>query len=77
MSTIAEEISSLLQGMSPVEQARVLRIARELAHPPTYPRTSLPPGTPGYIVAQLRVSPEAGAAIEEALEDTERVWPDE
>jgi hypothetical protein len=50
---------------------------RALANPPLFPHTPLPPGTPGYIAAQLRVSPEAGEAMEQALEDTERIDPDE
>ena len=50
---------------------------RALANPPFFPHTPLPPGTPGYIAAQLRVSPEAGEAMEQALEDTERIDPDE
>jgi len=28
-------------------------------------------------MASLRVSPEAGEAMERALEETERIWPDE
>ena len=77
MATIAEEVSSLLAQLSTREQERVLNFARELAHPPAFPHTPLPPGTPGYIVAQLRVSPEFGEAMERALEDTEQVYPDE
>jgi hypothetical protein len=50
---------------------------RALANPPVFPHTPLPPGTPGNIAAQLRVSPEASAAIEQALEDTEHIDSDE
>ena len=77
MATIAEELASLVAQLPPNEQERVLRFARELAHPPIFPHTPLPPGTPGSVVAKLRVSPEVGEAMEQALEDTERIWPDE
>ena len=77
MATTAEELSALMAQLSPNDQERVLSFARELANPPTFPHTPLPPGTPGYIAANLRVLPEAGEAMEKALEDTERIWPDE
>lgn len=77
MATIVEELTALVAQLSPNEQERVLSFARELAHPPVFPHTPLPPGTPGHVVAKLRVSPEAGEAMERALEDTERIWPDE
>jgi len=77
MATITEELSSLLARLSPRDQERVLNFARELAHPPVFPHTPLPPGTPGHVVAKLRVSPEVGEAMEQALEDTERIWPDD
>ena len=77
MATIAEELSSLLAQLPTREQERVLNFARELAHPPTFPHSPLPPGTPGYIMAQLRISPEFGEAMERALVDTEQVYPDE
>lgn len=77
MATTAEELNALMAQLPPREQERVLSFARELAHPPVFPRTPLPPGTPGHVVASLRVSPEAGEAMERALEEAERIWPDE
>ena len=77
MASVAEEIASVVAHLTPQEQERVLRYARALARPPVFPRTPLPPGTPGHVVAKLRVSPEIGEAMERALEDTEQVWPDE
>lgn len=78
MSTIAEELTALLAQLPPSEQERVLNFARDLARPPIVVKHSpLPPGTPGSVVAQLRVSPEVGEAMQQALEDTERIWPDE
>jgi hypothetical protein len=78
MATIAEELSSILTRLSARDQERVLSFARELAHPPlAFPHTLPPPGTPGHVVAKLRVSPETGEAMERALEECERIWPDE
>ena len=77
MATIAQKLNALMAHLPPRWQERVLSFARELAHPPVFPRTPLPPGTPGHVVAKLRVSPEAGAAMEQALGETERVLPDE
>lgn len=75
MSTIAEELTELLAQLPPREQERVLSFARELAHPPiVVAHTPLPPGTPGSVVAllRLRVDPEVGEAMERALEDCEQ-----
>jgi hypothetical protein len=77
MATIAEELTSILANLSVRDQERVLGFARELAHPPTFPHVTPPPGTPGSVVARLRVLPEAGEAMENALEECERIWPDE
>lgn len=78
MSTIAEELAAVVAQLPLSEQERVLNFARDLAHPPIIIKhTPLPPGTPGSIVAQLRVSPEVGEEMEQALEDTERIWPDD
>ncbi|HKV84431.1 MAG TPA: hypothetical protein VJN88_07740 [Ktedonobacterales bacterium] len=68
MSNIVEELASLVAQLPEREQERVLNFARELAHPPVFPHTPLPgPGTPGHVVAQLRVSDEVGEAMERAL----------
>lgn len=77
MATVAEELTSLLAQLPPREQERILNFARELAHPPAFPHAPPPPGTPGHVVAQLRISPEFGEAMEQALEDTEQVCEDE
>jgi hypothetical protein len=47
MASVAEEIASEVAHLPPQEQERVLRYARDLAHPPVFPHTPLPPGTPG------------------------------
>jgi hypothetical protein len=77
MSTIAEELSSVVSQLSPREQEWVLNFARGLAHPPQFPHSPLPPGTPGHLVAKLRVAPDVGEAMENALAETEIVWPNE
>lgn len=77
MATIAEELASVLEQLPERDQERVLSFARALANPPEFPHTPLPAGTPGHVVAQLRVSPEVGEAMERAHEECERVWPDE
>jgi hypothetical protein len=73
VSTIAEETSSVVAQLPLREQEQVLSFARALANPPTFPHTPLAPGTPGHVVARLRVSPEAGEAMERALEDCEQI----
>ena len=67
MATLAEELSLLLAQLPKREQGRILNVARGLARPPVFPYSALPPGTPGSVVANLRVSPEAGEAMERAL----------
>jgi len=76
MATTSEELHSMIDHLSAQDQERILAYVRELAQPQPYPHTPLPPGTPGHIVAQLSVSPEVGEAMEQALEETERIDPD-
>ncbi len=75
MATTAEEIQVLLGQLPESDQERVLAYVRELAQKAPFPRTPLPPGTPGYIIARLSVSPEVGEDLARALEDTERIDP--
>src|SRR5256885_11919984 len=77
MATIPEELESLLARLSEADQRRLLEYARALASAEPFPRSPLPPGTPGKVVAQLRVSPEVGEAMEHALEECARIDPDE
>jgi hypothetical protein len=67
MSTIAEELNALLAQLPPSEQARVLNFAR----------TPLPPGSSPDALLRIRVDPEVGEAMEQALADCERIDPDE
>jgi hypothetical protein len=76
MATIAEEIHTLIERLPESDQERVLAYVRELSHRTPFPHSPLPPGTPGYIIAGLSVSPEVGDDLAHALEDTERIDPD-
>ena len=79
MATITEEIQEAVAHLPPSDQQRVLAYVRALAQaaqtaqPFPVPHTPLPPGTPGSVLANLRVSPELGEALERALEDTEKI----
>ena len=77
MASVVDEITSLLAQLPPSEQERVLRFARELAHPPVFPHTPLPPGTPPDALLRIQVDPEVGEAMERALEECERIDLDE
>jgi hypothetical protein len=76
MATIAEEIHTLLERLPERDQERVLAYVRELTQKAPFPRTPLPPGTPGSLIARLSVSPEVGEDLARALEETERIDPD-
>lgn len=73
MATIAEEITSLIERLSPNDQKGVLELACGLVNLPAFLHTPLAPDTPGEVLAQLRVSPVVGEAMERALEECERV----
>jgi hypothetical protein len=79
MATIAEEIQEAVAHLPPSDQQRVLAYVHALAQAAQtapvsqLPHTPLPPGTPGSVIANLRVSPALGEALERALEDTERI----
>ncbi len=77
MATTTEELHHMIDRLSPEDQERMLAYAHELAQLQSIPQTPLPPGTPGRAIANLRVSPEGGAAMEQALEDCERIDMDE
>lgn len=76
MATIVEEIHTLIERLPESDQERVLAYIRELTQKKPFPHSPLPPGTPGYVIARLSVSPEVGEDLASALEDTERIDPD-
>ena len=77
MATIAEELALVLEKLSPREQERVPRFARDLATPAGFPHTPLPPGSSPDALLRIRVGPEVADAMKQAHEDSERIWPDE
>lgn len=86
MSTVAEELNSLLDHLSAEDQQRLLNYARELAHPALLqgplivPRTPLPPGTPIRDLARFSgtLPPELADEMARIIEDDcERIDPDE
>ncbi len=85
MATVLEEIHKIVEQLSPDYQRRVLEFAQRLTEtkqtsvPLSVPTTPLPPGTPGSALLQLRFmsSREDVEAMERALEDCERIDPDE
>lgn len=80
MATIAEEINETIAHLPPSDQQRVLNYARELAHTAALPHTPLPPGTPPEVLLRFTVSPEVGEAMQQAMEESERIdmeeWTD-
>jgi len=81
MATMPEEIRSLVERLSPDLQQQVLRFAKGLARThkdiAALPKTPLPPGTPGPTLLRFKLPSEDIEAMERALEDCERIEPDE
>lgn len=81
MATTVEEIQSLVEQLSPEYQRRVLEIVQEMTQElqaiQSLPKSTLPPGTPGWKLLRFTVSPEDAAIMEKALEDCERIERDE
>ncbi len=85
MATTIEEIQALVKRLPPDDQQQVLEFAQGLARLhralSSLPKTPLPPGTPGAALITtllgLKLSSEDIDAMERALEDCERIEPDE
>ena len=85
MATVLEELHKVVERLSPYNQRRVLEFAERLTETEqtsvrlSMSTTPLPPGTPGSALLQLgfKLSPEDVEAMERALEDCERIEPDE
>ena len=81
MATMPEEIRSLVERLSPDLQQLVLKFAKGLARTnkdiAALPKTPLPPGTPGPTLLRFKLPSEDVEAMERALEDCERIEPDE
>lgn len=72
-STLPEQIREVVERLSPDDQQRVLEFAQVLT------QSRLPAGTPGSALLRFAgaFSPETIAAMEQALEDSERIDLDE
>lgn len=81
MATIPEEIRTIVEHLSPAYQRQVLKFAQRLAQSNRdtvpLPKTPLPPGTPAATLLRFKLPIEDTEAMERALEDCERIEPDE
>jgi hypothetical protein len=77
MATITEEISAAVASLPASDQQRVLQYVRALSQTAALPHTPLPPGTPPEVLLRFTVSPEVGEAMQQAMEESERVDEDE
>ena len=81
MSTVLEKIKILAAKLSPEQQEQALVSILALTPKQQYvlPTSKLPPGTDGKALLNLHfsMSPEDIALMEEAIEDCERIEPDE
>lgn len=76
MSTMLEQLQALAEQLSLEEKKRAIEIMQELIDADTS-KSELPPGTPGSFFLKFSFSPEDADAIEQAIEECERVYPDE
>jgi hypothetical protein len=81
MATVPEEIRSLVERLSPDLQRQVLKFAQGLAQSykgiVSLPKSKLPPGPPGTVLVHFKLPLEDAEAMERALEDCERIEPDD
>ena len=74
-------IYHVVERLSPDYQRRVLEFAQGLSQTDytiaSLPTTALPPGTPGNVLVRFKLPLEDVEAMERALEDCERIEPDE
>jgi hypothetical protein len=84
MATTIEEILASAGRLSPEKQRRVLEFMHELEKDTeeletlkSLPKSPLPPGTPGWKLLRFSIPPEDAEAMEQALEDCERIDLDE
>lgn len=79
MTTI-EQIMAIVEHLSPDKQQKVLDFAQALAWS-SQARTPLPPATPGQVLldmlSTIKLPEEDIDAKERALEDCERIEPDD
>jgi hypothetical protein len=81
MATTSEELHALVDKLSPDHQRRLLDFAQMLSQADPYimsfPKSKLPPTKPGRALRHFNIPLEDVKAMERALEDCERIDPDE
>ncbi len=79
MSNTLDKIYTLAEKLSPQDQQRALDLIEELSQAHQESLSKLPPGTSGKALLALKfsMSPEVIDAMEKAIEDCERIEPDE
>ena len=79
MATISEELHELVDSLSLDQQQQLLEYAQMLmlcqadSSIMSFPKSKLPPGTPGSALRHFNISSEDIEAMERALEDCERI----
>jgi hypothetical protein len=81
MATVSEELHALVDRLSLDNQRRLLELAQMLnkvdQDTVSFPKSKLPPGTPGSVLLRFTLPLENAEEMERALEDCERIEPDE
>ena len=83
MATVSEELHKLIDRLSSNRQRQLLELAKMLmlsqADPylTSFPESNLPPSKPGSALEHFDIPLEDVRAMEKALEDCERIFPDE
>lgn len=76
MSTTLEQIHTLADQLSPDDRRQVLELMEELIHKKNLEST-LPPGSPGSVLLRFSLPEEDVDAMELAIQEFEKVYPDE
>jgi hypothetical protein len=76
MATTLEQIQALAEQLSLEEKKRAIEIMQELIYAET-PKSELPPGTPGSFFLKFSFAPEEVDVVNRAMEECERIYPDE
>ena len=83
MATVSEELHGLIDRLSSNHQRQLLEFAKTLmlsqadSYITSFPKSNLPPSKPGSALEHFDISLEDAKAMERALEDCERIFPDE
>ncbi|HJT57994.1 MAG TPA: hypothetical protein VJ761_15935 [Ktedonobacteraceae bacterium] len=81
MATVSEKLHELIDDLSLDQQHKLLDFAQMLKETDPFlealPKSKLPPGTPGSVLLRFTLPLEDAEEMERALEDCERIEPDE